>query len=87
MLFVPKASTHVECWNVRLLGNLTKQNGRLHDVLRTLKEKAIEILALSEVRSPGHGVSRMEEAVIVYSGIAASERQCHSCRVAMMFSE
>ena len=39
------------------LGKPTRQNGRLRDVLRTMREKKMELLALSEVRWPGHGVS------------------------------
>ena len=87
MLFTPKSGICVGCWNVRSLGNPTKQNGRLRDVLRTMKEKNMEILALSEVRWPGHGVSQLEEAVIVHSGMDVSDRQCRSCGVAVIFSE
>ena len=86
-LFTPKASICVGCWNVRLLGNPNKQNGRLCGVLRTMKGKTIEILALSEVRWPGHGVSQLEEAVIAYSGVVVSDRQDCSCGVALIFSE
>ena len=56
-----------------------KQNERLCDVLRTIREKSIEILALSEVRWPGHGMSELKEEVIVYSGMEASVKQ-HWCR-------
>ena len=45
--FAPKSNTGIGCWNVRSLGNLTKQNSRLRDVLHTMIEKHIEI---SEVR-------------------------------------
>ena len=37
----------------------TKQNGRLRDVLRTMKEEGIDMLALSEVRWPGHGIIKL----------------------------
>ena len=70
-MFTPKFSIRVGCWNVHSLGNPTKQNGRLCDVLRTMKEMSIKILALSEVRWPGHGVFTLEEEVNVYSGMAA----------------
>ena len=50
MVFMPSFSIHVGCWNVYSLDNPMKQNGRLRDVLRTMKEKSIEILTLSEVR-------------------------------------
>ena len=87
MLFTPKASIRIGCWNVRSLGNPSKQNGRLRDVLRTMKEKSIEILALSEVRWPSHGVSHLEEAVIVYSGMAVSDRKHRRRGVAVVLSE
>ena len=87
ILLTPKASIHVGCWNVWSLGNPTKQNGRLHDVLRTMKEKAVEILALSEVRWPGHGMSQLEEVVIAYSGMAVSGRQHRRHGVALIFTE
>ena len=51
-LFTPKACIHLDCWNARSLGKRTRQNGRLREVLRTLKEKKIELLTLSEVRWP-----------------------------------
>ena len=47
-------------------------------MLRPMKEKAIEILTLSEVRWPGHGLSRLEESVIVYLRVAVSQRQRRS---------
>ena len=66
-LFTPKSSIQLGCWNVRSLGNPIKQNGQLKDVLRTMKEKCLEVLALSEVRWPGHGVAQADEdTVVVY---------------------
>ena len=44
----------------------------LRDVLRTMREKKIELLALSEVRWPGHGVSQLDSSVIIHSGMILS---------------
>ena len=87
MVFTPKSNIRVGCWNVRSLGNPTKQNGRLRDVLRTMREKAIEILALSEVRWPGHGVSDLNEDVIVHSGMEASANQHRRRGVAIVMGK
>ena len=56
-----------------------KQNGRLCDVLRTMRDKSIEILAQSEVRWLGHGTSEPREEVFVYSSMEASvkKHRCH----------
>ena len=86
-LFMSKGRIRVGCWNVRSLGNPSKQNGRLMDVLRTMKKKKIEVLALSEVRWPGHGVAQVEDAMIAHSGMAISSRQFHRHGVAVVFSE
>ena len=54
-LFSPKFSIQIGYWNIRSLGDPTKKNSKLRAVLNTMKEKAMEILILSEVRWPGHG--------------------------------
>ena len=74
-LFTPKDSIRVGCWNVRSLRKPTRQNGRLRDVLRTMREKKIELLALSEVRWPVNCVSHLNDAVIIYSGMLENEPQ------------
>ena len=56
ILFGPKINTRIKCCNVRTLGKPTKQNGRLRDLMHTMAEKKSQLLALSEVRWPGHGV-------------------------------
>ena len=86
-LFTPKDIIRVGCWNVRSLGEPTRQNGRLHDVLRTMREKKIEVLALSEVRWPGHGVSQLDDAVIIYSGMLESEPQHQRRGVTVVLEE
>ena len=86
-LFTPKDSIRVGCWNVRSLGKPTRQNGRLRDVLRTMREKKIELLALSEVRWPGHGVSQLNDAVIIYSGMLDNELKHRRRGVAVVLEE
>ena len=44
-----------------------RMEGRLRDALRTVREKKIELLALSGVRWPGHGGSQLEDAAIMYT--------------------
>ena len=87
ILFTPKDIIHVGCWNVRSLGKPTRQNGRLRDVLRTMREKKIELLASSEVRWPGHSVSQLDDAVIIYSGMLESEPQHRRRGVAVVLEE
>ena len=53
-----------------------------------MKEKSVEVLALSEVRWPGHGVSHLEDTTIIaHSG--RSDRDSHQCSrgVAVLLSE
>ena len=86
-LLSPKHSIRLGCWNVRSLGNPTRQNSRLRAVLSTMTEKEMELLALSEVRWPGHGVAQIGSFTIVYSG-AASDNPYHRRRgVALVMSE
>ena len=77
-LLTPKSSIQLGCWNVRSLCNPTRQNGRLCDVLRTMKEKSVEVLALSKLRWPGHGVSQMEDTIIAHSGMSDRNRHQRS---------
>ena len=86
-LLTPKFSIRFGCWNVRSLGNPTRQNGRLRDVLRTMKEKSVEVLALSEVRWPGHGVSQLEGTIIAHSGMSDRDSHQRSRGVAVLLSE
>ena len=86
-LLTPKYSIRFGFWNVRLLGNPTRQHSRLRAVLNTMAEKQIQVLALAEVRCPGHGVSQIGDSVIVYSGLSADDphRRCRG--VAVVLSE
>ena len=86
-LLTPSHSIRIGCWNVRSLGNPTRQNGRLREVLHTMKEKSIDVLALSEVRWPGHGISRLDGSTIMFSGMAPEDRHNRRRGVAVVFSE
>ena len=85
--FPLKASTRIGCWNVRTLGNPSKQNNRLRDVLRTMEKKKMELLALSEVRWPGQGVVEINGKLILYSGLPVQQSSNHRKGVAMVLSE
>ena len=67
-LFHAKSKTRIGCWNVRSLGSLSGQSDQLIACLRTMKEKRIDLLALSESRWPGQGVSRIRSTTILHSG-------------------
>ena len=82
--FSPKSNTRIGCWNVRSLGRPGKQNSRLRDVLRTMKEKNIEILALSEVRWPGQGSLQCDGRLMLYSGVAENQPCSRSKGVALV---
>ena len=86
-LLTPKHSIQIGCWNVRSLGKPTRQNGRLREVLHTMKEKSLNVFALSEVRWPGHGISRLDDVTIIFSGMGPED--CHNRRrgVAVVLSE
>ena len=86
-LLSPKSNIRVGCWNVRSLGNPTRQNSRLRDVLSTMAEKNLHILALSEVRWPGHGGAQFGNDVIVYSGSASDDPHHRRRGVAVVLSE
>ena len=64
-----------------------KQNIRLRDVLHTMNEKHIEVIALSEVRWPGLGSLLVNGNLILYSGLPT--QQANNCRsgVAVVLGE
>ena len=57
----------VGCWNVRTLGNPTKFNSSLLNVITTMKEHKVCAIALAEVQWLGCGVLYIEDATVVYS--------------------
>ena len=70
--FHAKSKTRIGCWNVRTLGALSGQSKKLRSVLRTMKEKRIEILAMSESHWPGQGITKVQSYTILYSGTPSS---------------
>ena len=86
-LFTPKSNIRIGCWNVRSLGKPSKQNSRLRGVLRTMAEKNVQLLALAEVRWPGHGVSELEGYTVVHSGLPEDAPQSRRSGVAVIMSK
>ena len=71
-LFHAKSKTRIGCWNVHTLGALSGQSEKLRSVLRTMKEKRIEIVAMSESRWPGEGITKIQSYTILHSGTPSS---------------
>ena len=71
-LFHAKRCTRIACWNVRTLGSLSQQSLPLMSALRTMKEKNIEVLAVSESRWTGHGVTKIGSHTILHSGTTST---------------
>ena len=67
-LFHAKLKTRLTCWNVRTLGCLSEQSDKLLGLVRTMQEKKIELMALSETRWTGQGVKRIKDKNFLYSG-------------------
>ena len=68
----PKSRTRIGCWNVRSIGSLSDQSAQLRSVIDTMKSKNIDLLALSESRWPGNGVSTIRCTTILHSGTPSS---------------
>ena len=67
-----KSKTRIACWNVRSLGSLSDQCAPLQNVLATMKERNIDLLALSESRWPGSGICNVRSHTILHSGTPSS---------------
>ena len=80
-LFHAKSKTRIGCWNVRSLGSLSGQSNWLSACLTTMKEKRIDLLALSESHWPGQGVSRIRSTTILHSG--TSSAHIHGVAIAL----
>ena len=80
--FHAKSGTRIGCWNVRSLGSLSDQSAPLCSVIDTMKTKNMDLLALSESRWPGNGVSNIRGTTILHSGTVSS----HIHGVAMLLS-
>ena len=63
------------------------QNSRLRDVLYTMADKNLHILALSEVIWPGRGVAQFGSNAIVYSGSTPDDPHHRRRGVAVVLSE
>ena len=70
--FHAKSKTRIACWNVRCLGSLSDQCAPLQNVLATMKERNIDLLALSESRWPGSGICNVRSRTILHSGTPSS---------------
>ena len=68
LLFHAKSSTRIACWNVHTLGPLSQQSLPLMSALRTMKEKNIEVLVVSESCWTGHEVTKIGSLTILHSG-------------------
>ena len=66
-VYIP-CQVRIGCWNVRSLGSLSGQSNRLIACLRSMKEKRIGLLALSESCWPRQGVSRIHSTTILHCG-------------------
>ena len=59
----------IGCWNVQSLGKPNKLNGKLLNVIETMRLKNLSLLALSDVQWQGSGVLELEESTIIFSGL------------------
>ena len=62
--------TKIGCWNVRSLGNATKFSLKLKNVIETMKEKNLSLLATSEVQWTGSGILEVDNTTVLFSGLA-----------------
>ena len=59
----------IGCWNVQSLGKPTKFNGKLLNVIKTMRLKNLSLLALSDVQWQESGVLELEESTIIFPGL------------------
>ena len=76
-----KTRTRIACWNVRTLGSLSDQSAQLLAAIRTMNEKCIELLALSETLWTGHAVTKIRSTAIIHSGSSSS--RIHGVAIAL----
>ena len=67
-----KPRTRIGCWNVRSLGSLSDQSAHLLSVIDIMKSKSIDLLALSESRWPGNGISAIRSTTVLHSSTPSS---------------
>ena len=62
--------TKIGCRNVRSLGNPTKFSLKLKNLIETMKEKNLSLLAMSEVQWTGSGILEVYNTSVLFSGLA-----------------
>ena len=75
-----KSKTRIACWNVRTLGSLSDQSSQLLSAIETMQKKKIQLLALSETRWPGHGITVIRSTTILHCG---SSSHVHGVSIAL----
>ena len=77
-----KGKTRLACWNVKSAGSLSAQSFKLHQIIKTMSDKSVDLLALSESRWQGHGITQVQSCTILHSSSDSS----HSHGVAIVLS-
>ena len=67
-----KSKTRLACWNVQSAGSLSAQSFKLQQIIETMTDKNIDLLALSESHWQGHGITQVQSCTILHSGSEAS---------------
>ena len=67
-----KGRTRLACWNVQSAGSLSAQSLKLQHIIQTMTDKSIDLLALSESRWQGHGVTQIQSCTLLHSGSDSS---------------
>ena len=72
--------TKIACWNVRTFGILGDQSAQLLAIIKTMKEKIIELLTHSESCWTGCGITNIRSITIVHS--VSPSNHVHSIAIA-----
>ena len=59
----------IGCWNVKSLGNPTKFSIKLANVIGTMQNKNIALLAIPETQWVGRGILEIDDTTVLYSGL------------------
>ena len=73
-----KGKTRLACWNVQYAGSLGAQSFKLCEIIRAMSDKSIDLLALSESRWQGHGITQMQSCTILHFGLVSSHSHASS---------
>ena len=76
------SKNRLACWNVQSAGSLSAQSFKLQQIIETMTNKNIDLLALSQLHWQGHGITQVQSCTILYSGSESS----HSRGVAIVLS-